>query len=365
MKPIYKKKKFYIPAIIILVLIVFRILLPQILLHQANKYLATFSPTYYMHMDDLDISIIRGAYTFEAITGNLRGDDKKFLDISVIDVSLAWRHLLRGKIVTDVVAENVDFLFLKDMSKLSPPKKEAKDVKETLFPVKVESVDLRNARVVFEEYPSLDETSRLKIEKINGKITNLTPDQKEQLSDFNLTAAIQDSSETVFIGQLNLLKKPVDWNVDVELNKFDLSKLNPILMRKLPLTFTKGKLDMYAEAKNEGKVIKGYIKPFVTDIDVVANKEQFKGIKHFGIEVLTAFGNLLLRDSQTKSVATYLDFTYDGKFNLDTGKAIEKALEHGFSRKLKRGVEDTYHMDKPSNEVNNAKENQKEEEANP
>jgi hypothetical protein len=348
--PIYKKKKFYIPAIIITILIVFRILLPQILLHQANKYLANFSPTYYMHMEDLDISILRGAYTFESITGNLRGDDKKFLDISVIDVSLAWRHLLKGKIVTDVVAENVDFLFLQDMSKLSPPKKEAKDVKETLFPVKVESVDLRDARVVFEEYPSLDETSRLKIERINGKITNLTPDKNEQLSDFNLTAALQGSSETIFIGQLNLLKQPMAWDVDIELNRFDLAKLNPILTRKLPLTFTSGKLDLYAEMKNEGKVIKGYIKPFIQDIDVVANKEHFKGIKHFGIEVLTALGNLILRDSQTKSVATYLDFTYDGKFNLDTGLAIEKAFEHGFSRKLKRGIEDTYHIDKPKNE---------------
>lgn len=350
---IYKQKKFYIPAIIIAALIVFRILLPQILLHKANKYLASFSPTYYMHMEDLDISILRGAYTFQAITGNLRGDDKKFLDISTIDVSLAWRHLLRGKIVTDVVAENVDFLFLQDMSKLSPPKakKDAVDVKEKLFPVKVESVDLRNARVVFEEYPSLDETSRLKIERINGKITNLTPDQNEQLSDFNLTAALQGSSETIFIGQLNLLKQPMAWDVDIELNKFNLAKLNPILTKKLPLTFTKGKLDLYAEMKNEGKVIKGYVKPFIQDIDVIANKEHFKGIKHFGIEVLTALGNLILRDSKTNSVATYIDFTYDGKFNYDSGKAIEKAFEHGFSRKLTRGIEDTYHMDKPKNEL--------------
>jgi hypothetical protein len=262
MEPIYKQKKFYIPTIIILVLIVFRILLPQILLSQTNKYLSKFSPTYYMHMNDLDISILRGAYTFEGITGNLRGDDKKFLDISVIDVSIAWRHIFKGKIVTDVVADGVNFLFLKDMTKLSPPKKEAKDVKETLFPVKVESVDLRNSMVVFEEYPSLDETSRLKIERINGKITNLTPSKKEPLSDFNLTAALQGSSETVFIGQLNLLDKPMLWDVDIELNKFNLSKLNPVLIRKLPLTFTKGTLDVYAEMKNEGKdgkVIKGYI----------------------------------------------------------------------------------------------------------
>ena len=344
MTAIYKKKKFYIPAIIIAVLIVFRILLPQILLYQTNKYLAEFSPTYYLHMEDLDISILRGSYSFEEITGKLKGDEKTFLTIAYVDVSMAWRHIFKGKIVTDIVTENVDFLFLKDMSKLSNPKKEAEDVKDTLFPVKVESVELNHARVVFEDYPSLDESARLKIENINGKITNLTPDQNNKLSDFNLTAALQGSSETVFIGSLNLLDKPMKWDLDVELKKFNLASLNPVLIRKLPLTFTKGMLDVYAEAKSDGKVINGYAKPFITDLDVVANKEHFKGIKHFGIEILTAIGNFILKDSDTKSVATYFDFKYDGKFDMDTSQGISKAIEHGFSRQMTRGIEDKYHM---------------------
>jgi hypothetical protein len=345
MKSLYKKKKFYIPAIIITVLIIFRILLPPILLYQTNKYLSEFSPTYYLHMDDLDISILRGSYTFEEITGKLKGDEKTFLTISIVDVSIAWRQLFKGRIVTDIVAENVDFLFLKDMSKLSPPKKEAVDVKETLFPVKVESVDLKRSQIVFEEYPSLDESDRLKIENINGRITNLTPTQGNQLSNFNLTAALQGATETVFIGSLNLFKTPMLWDVDIELKDFNLATLNPVLKRQLPLTFTKGRLDLYAEAKNKGKVIRGYIKPFIKDIDVVASKENFIGIKHFGIEILTALGNLILRESETKSVATFLDFTYDGAFKMDTSKGISKAIEHGFSRKLTPGIEDKYHMD--------------------
>ena len=347
MKSIYKKKKIYIPAIIIAVLIVFRMILPQILLTQANKYLASFSPTYSLHMEDLDLSIIRGAYSFQEITGKLKDDGKVFLTIKEVDVSIAWREVFRGKIVTDIVTDKVDFLFLKDMSKLNPPsKKEAQDVKETLFPVKVETVDLRRAQVVFEEYPSLDDKSRLRIENINGRITNLTPDEDDQLSSFNLSAALQGKSETVFIGSLNLTKTPMLWDVDVELKDFDMASLNPVLKRNLPLTFTKGRLDLFAEAQNENKVIKGYIKPFIKDIDVVANKEKFVGIKHFGIEILTALGNLILRDSDTKTVATYLDFNYNGAFNISTGQGISEALEHGFGQKLQPGIEDKYHIKK-------------------
>lgn len=346
MDSIYKKKKFYIPALIIAVLIVFRIILPSILLHQANKYLSEFSPTYYLHMKDMDISIIRGAYRFEEMTGKLKGDDKTFLSIASVDVSIAWREIFRGRIVTDIVTDNLDFLFLKDMSKLSNPKEEAKDVKDTLFPVSVESVDLRRAQIVFEEYPSLDETSRLKIENINGQITNVTPTEKQQISAFNLSGSLQGGAQTVFIGELNMFKKPLKWDVDVEMKNFNLSKLNPVLIRKLPLSFTKGKLDLYAEAKNDNKSIKGYIKPFITDIDVIANKEHFKGIKHFGLEILTALGNLILRDSKNKTVATYVDFTYNGTFNVDTAQGISKAIENGFSKTLPPGLENKYHLDK-------------------
>ncbi|MBC7714627.1 MAG: DUF748 domain-containing protein [Rhizobacter sp.] len=343
MKSFYKEKKFYIPAIIIALLVIIRAVLPQILLHEANKYLSEFSPTYYLHMEDLDISILRGAYRFEKVVGKLKGDEKTFLSIDSVDVSIAWRHIFRGKIVTDIETRNVYFLFLKDMTKLNPPKKEAKDVKDTLFPIKVETVDLKNARIVFEEVPSLSDDSRLKIEKINGRITNLTPDENNKISNFNLGASIQGSSELVFIGGLNLMKKPTLWDVDIEMKDFNLPSLNAVLKRNLPLTFTKGKMDLYSEVQNDssGK-IKGYIKPFLKDIDVVANKENFIGIKHFFIEIVTAFGNLILRDSKTHTVATYVDFTYDKKFEVNTGQGIENAIANGFKQKLKPGIEDKY-----------------------
>ena len=343
MKSFYKEKKFYISAIIITLLIVLRVFLPQILLHEANKYLSTFSPTYYMHMEDLDISLLGGSYRFEEITGKLKGDEKTFLKISSVSVSIAWRHLFHGKIVTDIETKNVDFLFLKDMSKLSVPKKDATDVKETLFPVKVESVDLRNARIVFEEYPSLSDESRLKIEKINGRVTNLTPDENNKISNFNLGASIQGSSELIFIGSLNLMKRPVLWDVDVEMKDFNLSSLNAVLKRNLPLTFTKGHMDLFAEAQNDssGKM-KGYIKPFLRDVDVIANKEHFVGIKHFFIEIFMAMGNVILRDSKTNTIATYVDFNYDGKFNINTGQGIENLIANGFKEKIKPEIEDKY-----------------------
>jgi len=46
--------------VIILVLVIFRILLRYILLHYANKTLANV-PGYYGHVEDIDVSLYRGA----------------------------------------------------------------------------------------------------------------------------------------------------------------------------------------------------------------------------------------------------------------------------------------------------------------
>lgn len=93
------------------------------------------------------------------------------------------------------------------------------------------------------------------------------------------------------------LKLPVDG----EMRGFDLTTGNHFLKSKVPLTFTKGKLDLYAEAQSTNGTIEGYIKPFLKNIDVVKTKEDFKGPKNWFYEIVTAVGKLGLRASDTKS----------------------------------------------------------------
>ena len=60
------KKKYKVLIIIAVVLIVFRLILPFIVLHYANKTLSNM-PGYYGHIDDIDISLILGAYEIKDI----------------------------------------------------------------------------------------------------------------------------------------------------------------------------------------------------------------------------------------------------------------------------------------------------------
>jgi hypothetical protein len=349
-RPWFKKKKITIPLGIFVLLLAVRMVMVPVAQKELNKFLATFSPTLYFHMDDLNIHIIRGAYSFNGIVGKVKGQQQEFLKIKKVDVSIAWREIFKGKIVTDIAVSGIDFSYTGELKNAiaKMPKKEsqADTAKEKLFPVKIERLDIKDSVVTLDDYPSLEEHKKLQISKIEGRLTNLTPEKKFPLSFFNLRASVLGNSVVKTTGHLNTLAKPMQWDVDGEMQGFELTTANAFLKRKLPLTFTQGKLDLYAEAESKNGNIQGYVKPFMKNIDVIKTKENFKGPKHWFIEILTALGNLVLRASDTKSVATRIPFSMDkAGMHVDSGEALTKALQHGFEEKLKPGIEDKYELE--------------------
>ena len=348
------KKKYIVLLSLFALFMIGRATLPSYLLKKTNEYLGSFSPTYALHLDDMDLSFIRGAYEFEGVKGTLKDKSKKeFLSIKEVDVSIAWREFFKGRIVTDIIVDDVDFVVIKDIKKLSTPKKSRNETTDFLFPLKIEKVELRRSSITLDEYKSIDGKGRMRISDINGYITNLRPENDMPLSRFDLSANVLDSSKIKIDGSLNQLQRPMAWTVDGEMKKVDLRQFNPLLLDKLPLTFTKGTMDLYAEAQSKNGVVRGYVKPFMNDLDIVKNEgEDFKGVKHFGVEILTAVGNFILRDeSKSRSVATVVNFTYDKKFDVQVGDAVKKAIKHGTADKededeqkdiIKRGIEGRY-----------------------
>lgn len=344
------KKKYVVLFSLIALFFIGRATLPAYLHKKTNEYLSNISPDFSVEIKDFDLSFIKMAYRFEGISAKLKKDKnkKEFLHINKVDVSIAWRELFKGRVLTDIIVDQPKLIVYKEVMDIKPPKKDkAKDVKETLFPVDVEKVELREASLTLDQYKDIDGKGKMKLSDISGEILNLTPQKNKPLSRFNLTAKVFDSTKIKFDGDLRTLEMPLGWNADVEMKGANLTKFNPILRDKLPLTFTKGTMDLYAEAKSKKGVIKGYVKPFMNNLDIVKDKgENFKSVKHFGIEILTAVGNLILRDeSKNQSVATSVDFTYDGKFHIETKEGIKKAIKHGMADKdepedkIKRGVE--------------------------
>lgn len=332
----FKKKKVIIPLSFFMLLVAIRLVMQPIIHKQLNSFLSQFSPELTFHIDDLDIHLIRGAYVFESVTGKIKESKHQFLSIEKVDTSIAWRELFKGKVVTDIEVTGLDFSYskaLKEVLAKTPKKEDAKEAKDKLFPVDVVRLDIQNSSLKLDKFPAFT--------RIEGRVTNLLADKDNPLSFLNLKATAFGHSVIKLAGQLKTLEKPMAWSMDGELQGFDLTEANQFLKEKVPLTFTKGKLDVYAEAKSEEGIVEGYVKPFMKNVDIMKVEEHLKGAKHWFIEVIAAIGNLILRTSDKKSVATLIPFTMDKSgVHVDKGKALSKALQHGFEQKLSPGIED-------------------------
>src|SRR5665647_3099885 len=146
------KKKYIILISILILLIVIRIILPYVVLHFANKKLANLD-NYYGHIEDIDISLYRGAYIIKNIY--LNKDDPvtkkqtRFFTSKDIDLSLEWGALLHGSIVGKLVFDSAELFFTKDRTELSQVRKDTSDfrnVLESLMPLKVNRFEVEKGR---------------------------------------------------------------------------------------------------------------------------------------------------------------------------------------------------------------------------
>ncbi|KYG63638.1 hypothetical protein AZI86_12465 [Bdellovibrio bacteriovorus] len=363
---VFKSKKFRISlGIIVVLLIALRVALPEIIKKQLNDFLANFSQVYSFHVADVDLSILRGAYRLEGVEGRLKKVDQDFLKIEYVDISVSWRDLFRGHLRTDIFGQGVEFkgtqAFLqaiKDQSAAS--KKDAQELGNKVFPLRISRIDLRNSKATIEDVNGIPEELRLRLTNIDGRVSNVTATEREPNSFINLRAVLQDSATAVIVGEVDQKQAPAEYLFSLEMKGLDLISLNPFLQRRVPLTFKKGQGDVYAEIKGENGNLYGYVKPFVKDVEMMGDEGDFKGIKHWSLEVATAFSNFILKSPRDKSVATKFNFSYEAdQFNWNLGEVLGKAFSHGFGEGLQPGLDDQFHMKTKAPIEKKSKENPK------
>jgi hypothetical protein len=89
---------------LIIVLIVFRLFLPGIVKNYVNNKLNAL-PGYTGHVDDIDISLYRGAYVIKGLLLKKKTDPAKYPFLAIVEADLAveWRALFKGRLVGEVV----------------------------------------------------------------------------------------------------------------------------------------------------------------------------------------------------------------------------------------------------------------------
>ncbi len=224
-------KRFIIIAIIVVVLISIRIALPFIAVYYANKSLANLK-SLYGHIDDIDIALYRGAYQINNIYINKKdsasGTQTEFFKSDVIDLSVEWSALFKGRIVGELVLERPDLIFTKDKAEPKDIEKDSSDLKvvfDGLMPLKLNRFEIIEGIIKY-----IDMSSKPPVD-IQMDNTYVLAENLSSVVDSALLPSTVKASSNIYEGtlefnmKLNALKDKPTFDMNANLKNTQLPKL--------------------------------------------------------------------------------------------------------------------------------------------
>ena len=279
-----KKKRYVIPIIIIAALIIFRIMLPTIVKNYVNKVLADI-PGYYGQVEDIDIAIYRGAYVIQGLYLNKVNAKTQvpFLNFPQTDISIEWKSLFKGKIVSEIEMYNpeVTYIFEDQQQGAKTGDGQAKEEDWTkaltdIVPIDINHFEIHNGKLGFvklQEDPNID----LYMNQLNLTADNLrNVRQKGQNlpSPINATAVSIGQGNFKLDGGMNLLREVPDMDINFSLEKVNATAINNLTNAYAGIDFKEGEIDVYGEMAIADGFLKGYIKPMLKHSKLISKEDS-------------------------------------------------------------------------------------------
>jgi len=298
-------------------LIIFRLFLPLIVKNHVNKVLNRI-PGYHGGVDDIDISLFRGAYVIHGLRLYKNGNKKPMLDFPTTDISIEWRALFHGRIVSEIEMDHPVFNYYITANKLSPKETPRQDdwtkALDKLVPFKINRFTVEDGKFLYADIMESPDIN-LSIQKISLSATNLgnVVDKSKTLpSDVKINAISFGGGKLGVTAKMNLLKKIPDMDVNISLRKSDVTALNTVSLASAGFDFEKGQFELYSEfAINKG-YLKGYFKPMFHNIRIIDRLDKPKSsiFKRVWEGVVTFLG-FVLKNKRKDSFATKIPIEGD------------------------------------------------------
>lgn len=269
-------------GIVVALLVAARLALEPILLDYANSKLNALN-SYQGHIDDLDLSLLRGGYNIKGIeivkTG--AGQPVPFFKGDRIEATVEWHSLLRGRLVAeaDLFRPQVNLVEAQSEQK-SQLGKEVNwvDQFKQLFPFRFNTVRVHDGAVTFRA-PGIQTKDALKAQHIEGYLANLTnvaDSAKETFAGFEFTANVLDGGSAKVAGGIDPLAIKPTFDLNLTVKNVQLPQVNPWLTRFIKADAEGGEFELYTELAAADGRFKGYAKPVMRDVNIYSSSEPEK-----------------------------------------------------------------------------------------
>lgn len=335
---------------IVIILILFRLMLPSIVKNYVNKELDNL-PGYTGHVKDIDIHLLRGAYVIDSLVLKKRTDTSSypFLQINRADLSIEWKQIFKGKLVGEVILEKPSIHILAETADLSkePSKEHWTETLKDLMPLTINRLEVTNGKFTYLDRstsPHID----LHIDSMRLIALNLA--NIEDSLATKLPSSVSLSGTSIGQGHLkidmkvNVLKEVPDFDMDMELTSVNLTSLNNFIKAQGKFDVERGNLDIYCELSLMNGELNGYVKPFIKNLKVLDWKKDSKkeegGILNAAKEAVIGLLGKVVENPKRKQIAT----TVPIKGNVNNPETNGWAtflgiLKNAFIEALNRGIE--------------------------
>lgn len=327
---------------LLLPLVVFHFFLDVWATHYVNRVLGNING-YQGKVTNVSIHLYRGAYQLEdlkiyKVNG---GIPTPFVDIALTDLSIEWRALFQGRIVSEIILTRPVLNFAvsaNGQTRQTGKEGNWQDTIHDLMPVDINSVTIKDGAIHYRDFSA--KGVDLFIRQMNGTLHNLR-NIEDKNNPLPASMAIRGSSigdgKLEVDGKLNILSEPVDMDIGWKLERASLPAINNYSRDLAGIDFEKGKLNIYSEIVAKNGKLKGYIKPIATDVHVIS-LEKTNPVKlvweTFASVVIEIFTN-----QRKDQFATQIDL--EGDINhpeTDTWSAIYGIVRNAYVKAFSRNI---------------------------
>lgn len=337
------RKLWIILAVIVALLVVGRLMLPGYVLKYVNRKLDEL-PQYDGHVAEVNIHLIRGAYTIKGVDIVKTVANKPpepFVAADSIDLSVDWSELFHGAIVGEIYFDRARLNFIKaetdEQSQTGIDNSWTKVVQD-LFPFRINRFVIEDSQITYQE-PDAKPPIDLRITNLLAVATNLT-NTREIVT--KLPAALKARGSTIGGGDIALALKfnPLEaeptFDLNLALTNVDMTALNPFLKAYAKVDVKRGSFDVITEMYGEDGRFEGYVKPLMKDLDILDVSDDAKNPLKLAWEAIVAGVVKLFKNHPKDQFATKIPIsgTFDKKgVDLWTtiGNVLRNAFVHAFS----------------------------------
>lgn len=325
-----------------------RLVLPFLLQRAINARLEAI-PDYSGSVESVDVGLLRGAYALNGVVIRKRNalQGEPFFAADRIDFSLAWRELVRRRVVSDIVVTRGRLNFLREpadeFSQLDADRR-WQDVIQDIFPIEITHLEINDGRLHFVDRAA-DPVVDVFIKNMHALVTGLRnrpadEDGEPMPADLLVEGSTVGGGSLLIVGKGEPLAAQPHFELRVTVERVALPELNELLRAYGKVDVSRGVLDVYFEMAARDGRFEGYLKPFFTELDFRDLAEDDKNLAEKLWEKVVSGLVGLFKNKPKDQLGARVPFAGEfGDPRIGLLATLRTIFRHGFIRPLPERLE--------------------------